>query len=152
MYMANASPNAKDPTQPIFHWLRLGSHWVCRGQRWVRKAFQIPTCWYPQREILALGVQANARPQRYGISIAVEYRLKPIFHQNAYGFAFWSCVGLDDESTKAFWVAYTNNCYLKSHVEQTRNPTNPMPTPTRTTMDPMLTPALASGIWFASGM
>ena len=81
--MANASPNARDPTRPIFHllalssrrvyggscWVRGALHWVRGSSRWVRKAFKIPTCWYR----LALGGLPHVRTQRD--SVAVEYRL-----------------------------------------------------------------------------
>ena len=38
-----------DPKQTIFHWLAL-------GQSGLALAFFIPTCWYLQREMVALGV------------------------------------------------------------------------------------------------
>ena len=37
---------------------------------------KIPTCWYPQRQILALGALPNAIPRRQVFCVAVEYRLK----------------------------------------------------------------------------
>ena len=35
---------------------------------------KIPTCWYPQRQILALGALPNANPRRQVFCVAVEYR------------------------------------------------------------------------------
>ena len=77
-----------DPTQPIFHWLALGfcvranakfkfcvgcgaNLRVCIGSK-------IPTCWYPQRKILASGALPNANPRRQVFCVAVEYRLYTI--------------------------------------------------------------------------
>ena len=37
--------------------------------------FQIPTCWYPQRKILASGAVPNARSGRQVFCVLVEYRL-----------------------------------------------------------------------------
>ena len=64
--MANASPNARGPNATyIFYQLTfglvlgtIGSRWalLVGGSCWVRKAFQIPTCWYSQCEIIVLGV------------------------------------------------------------------------------------------------
>ena len=62
-------------TRTILHLLALGSCWIRRGWRWVRKAFQIPTCWYWQRNLLALGAEPNAKPQCEWFCFAVEYRL-----------------------------------------------------------------------------
>ena len=41
---------------------------VCVGSK-------TPTCWYPQRQILALGALPNANPRCQVFCIAVEYRL-----------------------------------------------------------------------------
>ena len=70
-------PRVGDPTQPIFHLRALR---VCvRGNANCRvhvggKIFEIPTCWYPQRKILTLGILPNANLQREGFCVAVEYR------------------------------------------------------------------------------
>ena len=62
-----------DPTQPIFHWLALGFCVGGNANLRVHVGSKIPTCWYPQRKILALGVLPNANPQRQGFCVAVEY-------------------------------------------------------------------------------
>ena len=75
--LPNVNPTQKCPTQTIFHWLALGlrwvamvsrwvamgscwvamgSSWVAMGSCWIREGFYIPTCWYSQSEMLALGV------------------------------------------------------------------------------------------------
>ena len=36
---------------------------------------KIPTCWYPQRKILASGALPNANPRRQVYCVAVGYRL-----------------------------------------------------------------------------
>ena len=41
---------------------------------------KIPTCWYPQRKILASGALPNANPRRQVFCVAVEYRLKAHTH------------------------------------------------------------------------
>ena len=63
----------------------IGSCWacqalrcVCQSLRWVRQAFWI----YRQCESLALGVLPNAKPQREGVCIVVEYRFKVHAHSD----------------------------------------------------------------------
>ena len=41
----------------------------------VRVGCKIPTCWYSQRKILALGALPNTNPRRQVFCVAVEYRL-----------------------------------------------------------------------------
>ena len=40
---------------------------------------KIPTCWYPERKILALGALPNANPRRQVFCVLVEYRLKSCY-------------------------------------------------------------------------
>ena len=64
---------------PLTLGLALGgcdSRWVDLNSCWVREAFCIPTCWYFQREMVALGF--NAPAQREWFCVAVEYRLNSI--------------------------------------------------------------------------
>ena len=82
MFMANVNPNARGPNATYIPPARIGLtldlsglRWVCGDLRWVREAFQIPTCWYQQCESLALGVLPDARTQRERVCDAVEYRL-----------------------------------------------------------------------------
>ena len=83
-------PTPEDPTPPIFHGLALGFRVgenanlgfrvrVCVGSK-------IPTCWYPQRQILASGALPNAKPQRQVFCVAVQYRLYSEFQHL---FAVW---------------------------------------------------------------
>ena len=92
----NANSTLAYQTRTIFHWLVLGLALDIIGSReelftyvghyWLAlgialgialglQAFQIPTCWYQQRESLRFGAVLNAKPQREWFPVAVEYRL-----------------------------------------------------------------------------
>ena len=60
-YVGNSLVSLK----PIFH-QKPGSLWV---------SFRIPTCWYRQHDMLALGVKPNASTQREQVCVLLEYRL-----------------------------------------------------------------------------
>ena len=81
----------------------IGSRWVFRGWRlafegWRRvpEAFQIPTCWYRQCELFALGAVPNVKTQHKLFRVAVEYRLKAHIPLDT-GFA------LTTKSTQKIW-------------------------------------------------
>ena len=59
------------------HWVHIGLRWVHRGLLWVHKLYDtnIPTCWYWQRELIALVAVPNAKPQCEWVCDVVEYRL-----------------------------------------------------------------------------
>ena len=65
-----------------------GSRWVRRGRCWVRVAFQIPTCWYRQRESLVLGSRPNVKPQHEWFHVAVEFRFPIILHFGCHYFSY----------------------------------------------------------------
>ena len=82
MYMANASPNTRRPNATYIPPARIGltlGPWGFALGLWGftlgPQAFQIPTCWYRQRESLAFGALPNASTKREGVSVAVEFRL-----------------------------------------------------------------------------
>ena len=45
-----------------------------RSSQWVHEAFMVPTRWYRQRELLALGALPNTKPQCELVRVLVEYR------------------------------------------------------------------------------
>ena len=55
---------------------RRATRWVFGDSHWVGEAFQIPTCWYQQRELLVLGSGPKEKLKREWFRVAVEYRLK----------------------------------------------------------------------------
>ena len=80
--MANARPNARGPNPTYIPLAYVGarvgsiggSRWVCGSLSWIHRVFRIPTCWYRQCQMLALGVKPKARTQGEQVRIAVEYR------------------------------------------------------------------------------
>ena len=50
--------------------------WVDWFSHGLREAFQIPTCWYRQRESLTLGTVPNVKTQRAWFCVAVKYGLQ----------------------------------------------------------------------------
>ena len=71
MYMPNASHNARRPNATYIPRTGVGGDTNFRDCI----SSKIPTCWYPQRNIMASGVLPNANPRRQVFCVAVEYML-----------------------------------------------------------------------------
>ena len=83
------APMQGDPMQPILHLLALGAHWGDCHSRWVdwhSRWVDLHSCWVCKAfryqhlgigntKVSRWGVLPNAKPQREGVRIAVEYRL-----------------------------------------------------------------------------
>ena len=76
MYMANAKVLHLVPNATYIPLTRVGGFALGDAKDLRHLKQKIPTCWYPQRKILASGTLPNAKPRRQVFCVTVEYRLK----------------------------------------------------------------------------
>ena len=75
MYMPNAKNLRQVPNATYIPLARVGGFALGDAKNLRLLTQKIPTCWYPQRKILASGALPNANPRCQVFCVAVEYRL-----------------------------------------------------------------------------